>query len=240
MILKSRIAAASATTFYDSASLSTDPSGCHAAYVKTAPADHRKRFGQFFTPPKVGALMADWVTSNGAESILDPALGTGVLISACMSRSASSSYTAFEKDQLIASYVPDHIRNNVRLFNSDFLKHDFDMKFDGVIMNPPYIRHRELEGCEKERTRISLEARCVIPRSANLYVYFAVKALTLLRERGRAALLIPGEWMSANFSATFKEYILRSGLLKEVILFSNCSNVFEDALTTASILLCER
>jgi methylase of polypeptide subunit release factors len=106
-------------------------------------------------------------------------------------------------------------------------------------MNPPYIRHREIEGYDKERARISLDSKCIIPKSANLYIYFSVKALTLLSKGGRAALLIPGEWMSANFAASFKEFLVRSALLKEIVLFSNCSNVFDDALTTASILLCQ-
>ncbi len=215
-------------------------SGRKELYASVASASHRKQFGQFFTPPKVAALMADWVTSRGAESILDPAFGTGILTSACMKCDGSRSYTAFEKDPLIVSYVQDDLKRRVTLYNFDFLTHKFDKKFDGIIMNPPYIRHREIEGYEKARGQISLDAKCIIPKSANLYIYFAVKALTLLSEGGRAALLIPGEWMSANFAASFKEYVVRSGALREVILFSNCSNVFDDALTTASILLCEK
>lgn len=241
MILKSRIAVTDSM-----ASLGRQTaSGLHSpprqvSYANVASAAHRKQFGQFFTPPKVAALMADWVTSCGAKSILDPSFGTGILTSACMEcKGSSRSYTVFEKDPLIISHIPDELRRGVNLHNSDFLTHEFHSKFDGITMNPPYIRHREIEGYDKERGKISLEAKCIIPKSANLYIYFAVKALTLLSQGGRAAILIPGEWMSANFAASFKEYLVRSGLLKEIVLFSNCSNVFDDALTTASILLCE-
>jgi type I restriction-modification system DNA methylase subunit len=241
MILKSGSAITESTvTLGCPLAVSVSGSGCQASYAKVAPAAHRKQFGQFFTPPKVAALMADWVTSRGAESVLDPAFGTGILTNACMKCSGSRSYTVFEKDNFIISYIPEEIKKNVQLFNSDFLKYDFHTKFDGIIMNPPYIRHREIEGYDKERSIISIKSNCIIPKSANLYIYFAVKALTLLREGGRSAFLIPGEWMSANFSANFKQYIIRSGALKEVVLFSNCSNVFDDALTTASILLCEK
>ena len=209
-------------------------------YASVASAAHRKQFGQFFTPLKVAAFMADWVTSHGAESILDPAFGTGILTSACMECCGSRSYTVFEKDALIVSYITDELRSRVTLYNSDFLTHEFDREFDGITMNPPYIRHRELRGYDNAREQISLDAKCIIPKSANLYIYFAVKALTLLRKGGRAALLIPGEWMNANFAAGFKMHLVRSGVLREVVLFSNCSNVFDEALTTASILLCEK
>ena len=218
-------------------------SGCQESYCAETALAHRKQFGQFFTPPKVAGLMADWITSRGAKSILDPAFGTGILTSACMEYDGSRSYTAFEKDELIISYIPEDLKGKVQLLNSDFLKHDFNVKFDGITMNPPYIRHRDIGdigGYDHERSKISFEAKCVIPKSANLYIYFVVKALTILQEGGRAAFLIPGEWMNANFSISFKEYIIKSGTLKEIVLFSNCSNVFDDVLTTASILLCEK
>jgi type I restriction-modification system DNA methylase subunit len=242
MTHEGRIVVADSTPVQDSSRApgASAPSGSQTPYVTVASAAHRKQFGQFFTPPKVAALMADWVTSRGAASILDPALGTGILISACMKFKPSSSYTAFEKDPLVISYIPEEVKSTVRLYRSDFLTYEFTQKFDGITMNPPYIRHREIEGHDKVRGRISLDARCIIPKSANLYIYFAVKALGLLREGGRAALLIPGEWMSANFAATFKEFVVQSGFLKEIVLFSSCSNVFDDALTTASILLCEK
>jgi hypothetical protein len=48
--------------------------------------------------------------------------------------------------------------------------------------------------------------------------------------------------MNANFAAKFKEFLLREAdpVLKELVLFSGCSNIFEDALTTASVLLVEK
>jgi type I restriction-modification system DNA methylase subunit len=208
-------------------------------YSRAASASHRKALGQFFTPPRVAALMADWVAAADPRLIVDPALGTGILTRAALRRCPNASVTAFEVDEGILKYsdvgVPERV--DVRLEN--FLYAPFDT-CDAVVMNPPYIRHRELEGYDDARARISLKAGFVIPRSANLYVYFVVKACLHLRRGGRGAFLIPSEWLNANFSTTFKRFLLDDGGLRELVLFSGCSTIFQDALTTASVLLVER
>jgi len=209
------------------------------AYARVASAEHRRRFGQFFTPPSLAALMADWVMAVEPQAVLDPAFGTGMLIAACTAKNSSTFFTAYEADPLVMSHARQ-FDCRLDLRQADFLATPITEKYDGIVMNPPYIRHREIRGYESERRDISGKARCVIPKSANLYIYFAVKSLTLLRSGGRAALLIPAEWMSANFAASFKVYLINERLLRQAVLFSNCSNVFDDALTTASVLLCER
>ncbi len=208
-------------------------------YNQQASAEHRRKFGQVFTPPRLAELMAEWVTYNAPSDLLDPAYGTGILTAACLARVGDLNVTAYEIDPCVIKYARPSMAN-IEIRNQDFLKYSGSDCYDAVIMNPPYIRHREIEGYENELYRISHEANVAIPKSANLYIYFSVKALSCLRPRGRAAILIPAEWMSANFSKTFKQHILQTGLLRNIITFSNCSNVFDDALTTASVILCEK
>lgn len=184
--------------------------------------------------------MADWVMAREPAVVLDPALGTGVLVRACIERNGEARYLAYEKDPLVLEHVDRRVRDLAEIVHGDFLKIELPSGVDAVIMNPPYIRHREIEGYEAERVAISAANRCEIPRSANLYIYFTLKALSALRKNGRAAILIPGEWMSANFAVNLKKHLVDTDILREIVLFSNCSNVFDDALTTASILMCEK
>jgi adenine-specific DNA-methyltransferase len=46
--------------------------------------------------------------------------------------------------------------------------------------------------------------------------------------------------MSANFAIGLKKYLLDRNLLHALVTFSNCSNIFSDALTTASVVLIEK
>jgi methylase of polypeptide subunit release factors len=214
-------------------------SDAEARYNRGAPAEHRRQFGQVFTPPKLADLMADWVMGNSPRSLLDPAYGTGVLTAACLAFNSSLNVTAYEIDGRILKCARS-FASNVKINNRDFLRESIAERYDSVIMNPPYIRHREISGYDRELASISTMSNVAIPKSANLYVYFSIKALELLLPNGRAAILIPSEWMSANFSKTFKSYLLERRFLKNIIVFSNCSNVFDDALTTASVILCEK
>lgn len=104
-------------------------------YSRAASASHRKALGQFFTPPRVAALMADWVAAADPRLIVDPALGTGILTRAALRRCPNASVTAFEVDEGILNYsdvgVPERV--DVRLEN--FLYAPFDT-CDAVVMNP--------------------------------------------------------------------------------------------------------
>lgn len=209
-------------------------------YVSASGLAHRREFGQFFTPSSVARLMADWVVTRDEQRILDPAMGVGVLTEACLEKNPTTEVTAFEKDAQVVQFAPHRVLDHVHLTLGDFLQTETAPKFDGFIMNPPYIRHREIEGYDRERLDISSRAGCVIPKSANLYIYFSVKAVSALKSGGRGAILIPSEWMSANFSTGFKKFLLKRNLLRQLVVFSHCSSVFDDALTTASVLFVER
>jgi tRNA1(Val) A37 N6-methylase TrmN6 len=205
-----------------------------ADYAAQALLQHRKALGQFFTPPRLAALMADWVAGADPALILDPAMGAGVLTRAAQARCPAARVIAYERDEAILRHA-DAGGADVR--HADFLSADWEM-VDGVVMNPPYIRHRELRDHADLRAAISARAGFVIPKSANLYVDFVVKAACQLRPGGRGAFLIPGEWMNANFARGLKQFLLGAGGLQQVVMFSG-GPVFDDALTTASILFLE-
>lgn len=210
-----------------------------AAYSENATSAHRKALGQFFTPPKVAALMADWIGQVDPYRVLDPAVGTGILTRAALLRCPNSSVTAYDIDPQIINSADLGCKSRVNIKEENFLLADFE-PYDAVIMNPPYIRHRELTGQDGARASISVRAGFAIPKSANLYVYFVVKACLQLARGGRGAFLIPSEWLNANFSKDFKKFLLGDGGLQELVLFSGCSTIFKDALTTASVLFVEK
>ena len=209
-----------------------------AVYVAATPLEHRKSYGQFFTPQPIADLMASWVMEMSPSVVLDPAVGTGALTRACLRADDNVRITAFDTDKHVLQYA-DFLGRAVDLRQADYLRSDIHELFEGVIMNPPYIRHREFRDYADVRQRLSVASRFVIPKSANMYIYFCIKAILQLRPGFRGSLLIPTEWMNSNFADTFKDFLLSNKYLKEVVLFSGCTTVFEDALTTASVLLVE-
>jgi len=211
------------------------------SYAQAIPPDHRRRFAQFFTPPKIASLMAEWALERGASSLLDPAVGMGVLVRAARAQRPALDVTVFEKDPTILraylSTQPD--LHNLEVFFEDFLTAELQSNFDAVLMNPPYLRHHDLAYDFDIFTFFSTKYGVPISKLSNSYLLFTLKAVSALKPGGRAAIIIPTEWMNANFGSAMKSYLVNRNVLKELIYFSNCSDVFDDALTTASVLLIE-
>jgi len=211
-------------------------------YSRNASEEHRRQFAQFFTPPKIAKLMAEWAITPATKSLLEPSVGMGVLVRAALDLKADMEVTAFEKDPLILQeFMKSHPNSDdISVILADFLTYSLDEKFDAVLMNPPYIRHQKID---YEIDLFGYFAKCYgvkLSRLSNLYSLFTLKAAMSLRPGGRASFLIPTEWMNANFGCEMKEFLLHRRLLREIVYFSNCSNIFDGALTTASILLIER
>jgi adenine-specific DNA-methyltransferase len=212
------------------------------SYLSAVPFGHRRRYAQFFTPVKIARLMAEWALAESTCTLLDPAIVMGVLVRAALARKPDLRVTAFEKDPTILraylSTQPD--LNKIEVIFGDFLTLDVLSRFDAVIMNPPYLRHHDLSYEFDIFGQFSHRYGVDISKLSNSYLLFTLKAATLLKPGGRASIIIPTEWMNANFGAAMKSFLIKRNLLREVIYFSNCSEIFDDALTTACILLIEK
>ena len=71
----------------------------------------------------------------------------------------------------------------------------------------------------------------------NLYTLFLLKSVYQLNKNGRAAYIIPSEFLNSDYGKLVKSYLINNKLLRYIIVFDFEENVFDDALTTASILL---
>lgn len=211
-------------------------------YASTVPLSHRRRYAQFFTPPRVAKLMAEWAITSQTKTVLEPAVGMGSLVRAALERNQNILITAFEKDPIILRSFLDlhHSTSHIDPIFSDFLTYDLKSNYDAVLMNPPYLRHHDLDYDFDIFKLFGKLHDLKLSRLSNSYLLFTLKAATALRPGGRASIIIPTEWMNANFGASMKDFLVGRGYLREMVYFSSCSNIFEDALTTASILFLER
>lgn len=216
-------------------------SSLEQAYSAITPLEHRRRYAQFFTPPKIATLMAEWAVLPDTETLLDPAAGLGALIRAAHARKPNLQVTAFEKDpNILRAFSETYSQQNLpEIVRGDFLTYDFSSRFDAVLMNPPYLRHHDLSYEFDIFAEFSRRFGIEISRLSNAYFLFTLKAASLLRPGGRASIIIPTEWMNANFGASMKGFLINQNFLKEIIYFSSCSDIFDDALTTACVLLLE-
>lgn len=187
--------------------------------------------------------MVNWITEKNPSSILDPSVGTGIFLRTISEDFAKPYHLdCYDIDSEIVSYIDDTTKPNstCKVVIEDFLTADIRRKYDAVIMNPPYLRHHDMSYSFDIHEKIGNISRYMPSRLANAYVLFAMKACELLAEGGRAAFIMPAEWANANFGKSFKDYLLERAVLKQIIYFSNCHELFSDALTTSCILLIEK
>ena len=229
-----------AATLLDAAQKLPDSTSPEAAYAAAIPHAHRRAHAQFFTPPAIAELMADWALAHHPRTLLDPALGLGALTRAARARAPHLSLTAFEKDPVIlAAYRATSAAPAERIIAADFLTTDLPCNFDAELMNPPYLRHHDMAYGPGIFADFSTRHGVTLSRLSNAYVLFTLKAAAALTPGGRAAIIIPAEWMNANFGTALKHFLLDQRLLREIVLFSHGTDIFGDALTTACLLFLE-
>jgi len=210
-------------------------------YDAAAPAEHRRRWGQYWTPSPVARFMAGWVLRAAPRRILDPAAGTGALLDALLEHPAlraDAELSASDADPAVAAVLRRRMamHRSVEVGVCDFLA-GYGGEWDAVVCNPPYLRHRQLH---KRRQEIPIYARRYgVPLSmfTNSYALFMLAIAERLSPRGRAAILAPIDWLNANFGVPIKQYLLRCNLVDALVLFDHARLVFADANIAAGLVL---
>ena len=218
-----------------------DDASAEDIFMAATPLAKRRLRGQFFTPAPIAKLMAEWVCEIAPARVLDPAVGTGMLVRAVAAACpAPVSFTAFEIDPLAADLARAHGPAQMDVRTADFLQDVRRESFDAVIANPPYVRHHDAAYTGDVMGALSKRTGITFSRLSNIYVPFIVKCFEALSDGGRAAVLAPAEWTNANFGDGLKTFLHKSDALREVIYFSHAEMFFGDNLSTACILLMEK
>jgi len=193
--------------------------------------------GQVFTRRVIADYMVSFFSLPSKSIVLDPCFGDGVFLSS-LSTKTDYIQVGYEIDiDLFNSY--GNKTSNAILYNSDFLLHDAGMNFDGIIMNPPYIRHEKIDNLERYGvTKDNLSKQPVfasLPKSANLYMYFVVKAINLLKPNGELVVIFPDSWLNSRSGAAFREVLSDSCSIEKRVHVTG--KAFEkDALVDVVIL----
>nr|WP_303047221.1 TaqI-like C-terminal specificity domain-containing protein [Leptospira alexanderi] len=107
-----------------------------------------------------------------------------------------------------------------------------DGGFDCVIGNPPYVRQETLGEEFKLYAKDHFKATFV--GTADLYIYFIEKGLSLLKKDGFYSIIVANKWMRANYGEALRKF-LKSKRIFEIIDFGDLP-VFKSATTYPCII----
>jgi len=124
----------------------------------------------------------------------------------------------------------ERLRVNVFDWRTEFPEIFESGGFDAVIGNPPYVR-QEMLGNFKEYFQTHYE---VFNGTADLYVYFIERSLSLLREHGIFSFIVANKWMRAKYGAALRKW-LKFRDIEEIVDFGDLP-VFQKATTYPCII----
>lgn len=195
--------------------------------------------GQFWTPSWVAEAMVSYVAVNNVDMILDPAAGRGAFFKALLTLGNKGiSFLGFDIDTEVLS---DEIysQTGCSVEQRDFLKNPPDKKFEAIVANPPYIRHHRIN----RETKLFLKKMSssitgsVIDGRAGYHVYFLILALSLLKQNGRLAFIMPADTCEGKFAKNLWRWISSEYCLDCVITFDKEATPFPGVDTNAIVLL---
>ena len=216
-------------------------------YAARRPWSQRRRLGQVFTPYAIAKFMAQWVPGRQfPAAVLDPAFGLGIFLRALLEGVPDETprLVGYEIDEQTAETARGLFTDNgyaqVELRQANFLSAPWQEKFDGILCNPPYRKFRGLPDKDFLVEAVKQNTGIALSRAANLYIFFLIKAIWQLAPGGRAAFILPYEFLNADYGTPVKQMMLDQGILRKVILLGDGFQPFEDGITTSCILCLER
>lgn len=205
--------------------------------------------GQFWTPDWVADAMVSYVLGGGAGTIFDPAVGAGVFFRAAkraaerlekpiklLGREIDADALAQARD----TGLSEEDLSGVELRN--FLLDPPDGPFEGIVANPPYLRHHRistedktvLRGIGEKLIGKSLDGR------AGAHVYFFLRALDLLAPDGRLAFIMSADICEGVYAPALWNWVSRHYRLEAVLTFSPEASPFPGVDTNAIVYFISR
>lgn len=193
--------------------------------------------GQVFTNKTVAEYMVSMFELEKDALILDPCFGAGAFLSAGMLRGFIN-IEGYEIDEELYENVKKKFPQ-FSLYNKDFLKVSNTRKYDGIIMNPPYIRQEKIDdlkilGITKNKLRKN-KIYEQLPSTANMYMYFIFKALDLLKVDGEMVVIFPSSWMDARSGKVFQKALNSCATIIKQVHISG--EVFEKSALVEVVIL---
>jgi adenine-specific DNA-methyltransferase len=203
--------------------------------------------GQFFTPDRAAALIADMASlpTTGCLRVLDPGAGTGMLTAALVNRVCQTrpylaiDVVAVEMDLALmpglrqtaalceAEGARSGNRVTVRIVEADAVVAltgrgaTVQPGFDLVLMNPPY---RKLAASSTPRHALSLLGwQC-----PNLYAVFLALGVEVLNDGGQVVAITPRSFANGPYFGPFRRRLLSEVSIDRVHTFESRSSVFAD------------
>ncbi len=199
--------------------------------------------GSIYTPPDFAEFLTTWAIRHPEDNILDVGIGEGAFVFAAYRRLLELGASDFiAEQQLFGAEIDENAYykfiENSKSINAHFphLKNTnfFDIEFplvDAIVGNPPYVRRTYINKVDEIRQSVIkrnlLVSELNMTRMTDLYIYFLLHAIPLLKPGGRLAVITSDPWLNVGYGEEFKKYLQQHFRIE--MLISLDRRVFDDA-----------
>lgn len=221
------------------------------------PASDRKVNGAFFTPSYIVDFILESISPDATAKIIDPSCGSGAfLIGAIryMKKKYNKTISDIVRDNIYGSDILEYNINrckllitlyalseeeniepeDIHLTCTDSLAHKWEMKFDAVVGNPPYVKFQDMDDTTREFLLKNYDTTKF--GTYNLYFAFFELGLSLLNESGKLGYITPNNYFTSLAGENLRIYFQNTQSVYSIVDFG-ATKVFDVQTYTAITFL---
>lgn len=204
--------------------------------TKSLSKEEKKNYGIFISPNSIISALFSTVKSglndnlNSIKRILEPSCGTCEIINYCDKLLTDVEIDGIELNETIYKSIKDlKFKNNVKLYNQDFIKYSSNDFYDLIIGNPPYFV------CKK--SDVPEEYEEYIYGRPNIFGLFILHSLSLLKPSGILAFIVPNSFLNSLYYSKIRNYIKDTCSIIKIDDYSKQNNFMDTDQSTFGLVL---
>ena len=201
-------------------------------YIEETNIQHRKSFGQYFTPRSVReALLKKLPNNTNKPKVLDQACGTGEFLITAKEHFRNAVLHGWDIDKKLVE-ITNQTVPEARLKHIDALLNEDHRQYDFVIGNPPYFEFTPSKEIKEKFKRI-------INGRVNIFSLFVYQGLNLLKDGGYLAFVVPPSMNNGAYFLKLREFIIDNSNI-EYLHVLDSSKIFRGALQSTMLLVLKK
>lgn len=206
------------------------------------PQNDQKINGAYFSPNYIVDFIINELNPKMDEKNLDPSCGSGAFLLGLAEYYKREfgkpikqtvkenifgcdilSYNAHRAKLVLTIYALQNGENlyeeDFNLWHQDSLRTDWDMQFDNIVGNPPYVKFQDLS--DQNRSYLLENWQTTKKGAFNLYFAFFELAYKLLESTGKAAYITPNNYFTSLAGESLREFLQQKRCVSRIIDFSH-------------------